>query len=259
MVKQEQRTFFARAKSWASKRGLFGPQAYLRYVMFTFLDCLFEETDRFIFKGGNLLWIYIKTPRHTIDLDLVTFDLKNSGLIKGLVRKACARGKQRGINFRVSSFVEKEQKGETRAAVTIEYKTEEGASNKFELDIIYFVQTRSALLDSPVDSGKKIRAAAIEEIISDKLMACQRFRGGNTRMKDFDDLYRICKSGLSVKWAVVRQLLRERRISRLLDKSWLNVETLALWCRHSRRYKDLPEELTKVFSNINLWLRKNLS
>ena len=61
MPEKKSQTFRARAKSWAAKQKLHGPQAFFRFVVFTYLDCLAKESDEFIFKGGNLLWLY--TPR----------------------------------------------------------------------------------------------------------------------------------------------------------------------------------------------------
>lgn len=55
----------------------FGRQAFSRFIMLTFLDGLQEVSGDFIFKGGNLLWHYVKTPRETIDLDLATLSLNS--------------------------------------------------------------------------------------------------------------------------------------------------------------------------------------
>ncbi len=56
--------FLARAKSWATKNKLFGPQAFLKYVLFTYVEALHRQSDEFVFKGGNLLWVYIRSTEH---------------------------------------------------------------------------------------------------------------------------------------------------------------------------------------------------
>jgi hypothetical protein len=56
------KTFYQRAKSWAAKEKLTGASAFSRFVMMTFVDHLNQVTDEFVFKGGNLLWVYIRTP-----------------------------------------------------------------------------------------------------------------------------------------------------------------------------------------------------
>ena len=77
MPKEKIKTFLGKSRSWASQRGLFGPQAFLRYVMLTYLDSLTRISSDFVFKGGNLLWLYIDTPRATVDLDLATISAVN--------------------------------------------------------------------------------------------------------------------------------------------------------------------------------------
>lgn len=57
------KSVLAKARAWALKRKLFGPQAFLRYAIFGFAETLNQVSDDFVFKGGNLLWIYIATPR----------------------------------------------------------------------------------------------------------------------------------------------------------------------------------------------------
>jgi hypothetical protein len=76
------KNFVSRAKSWAAKNKLLGPQAFLKYVIFTYIDALNQKIDDFVFKGGNLLWAYIQTPRATVDLDLSTLEEEDDSEIK---------------------------------------------------------------------------------------------------------------------------------------------------------------------------------
>ena len=69
---KKNKTFYQRAKSWAATQKLIGHSSFSRFVMMTFVGRLNQITDEFVFKGGNLLWVYIKTPRATIDLEMVT-------------------------------------------------------------------------------------------------------------------------------------------------------------------------------------------
>jgi len=89
----------ARALSWATTQKVHGPQAFLKFVILNFVECLNESSDEFIFKGGNLLWVYIHTPRQTVGLDLVTHNLNNSGKLQSLLKDACTLGKTKGIQF----------------------------------------------------------------------------------------------------------------------------------------------------------------
>ena len=252
------KTFFSRAKSWASKVGLFGPQAFFRYVVFTYVDCLAEETDDFVCKGGNLLWLYIHTPRQTVDLDLVTLKADTTARVKALLESGCRRGKEKGISFRLVSLKEVSQQGEKGASVTMEYKTEDGAANTFDLDVVYVLPTEWQTLPSPIESGVEIRGATLEHIIVDKIATCHRFGGGNTRMKDFDDLWRISKSDQKIDWKKVKEGLAKNGLPPSLNKEWINAETTAAWVRHIKKYRDLPDGFDKVVSAVNAWLKREL-
>ena len=93
------------------------------------------STD-FIFKGGNLLWIYIQTPRATVDLDLSTYSISSHIAVRKVLEEACIKNLNE-IIFTMISFKEIEQDGKYGAAVTIGYRTEEGAKNCFDIDIVY--------------------------------------------------------------------------------------------------------------------------
>ncbi|NDG27665.1 MAG: hypothetical protein EB120_10900, partial [Proteobacteria bacterium] len=59
----KKQAFLAAARSWLSQNQLHGPHAFLRFIMLAFVQRLNEVTNEFVFKGGNLLWLYIRTPR----------------------------------------------------------------------------------------------------------------------------------------------------------------------------------------------------
>lgn len=245
------KNFLARAKSWAARHKLLGPQAFLKYVMFTYLDALNRETEEFVFKGGNLLWAYIETPRATVDLDLSTLEEDDDGRVRSLLERA-SRGE--GITFRLENFEPSEQGGKRGASVTIAYKTDSGASNKFGIDVAYATPVDIAKLTSPVNEDEEIQAASIENIIADKLRAVQRFGSGNTRMKDFDDLWRIAKSGQQIDSRKLGRILSARKTDRSVDPSWISGPMRLAWKSHRARYKDLPQELEDLFREVNWWL-----
>jgi hypothetical protein len=83
--------FLKRARKWSKENDLYGTQAFLRFVLFKFVESINSVSDDFVFKGGNLLWIYIKTPRATIDLDFVTLKKDTHGEVKATLIKACER------------------------------------------------------------------------------------------------------------------------------------------------------------------------
>jgi len=247
------KNFLSRARSWAAKNKLLGPQAFLKYVIFTYLDALNEVSDEFVFKGGNLLWAYIRTPRATVDLDLSTLLEADDNAVKAALSAA---RESEGIQFRLEKFEKINQKEKRGASATISYTTDAGASNKFDIDIVYASPIDFAEINSPSGSESEILAASIENIIADKLTAIQRFKGGNTRIKDYDDLWRISVSELKIDRKKMKAILAERNISFSIKKEWISREISAAWENHQKRYKDLPEDLEALFTDVNEWLKK---
>ena len=180
---------------WKKEHYQHGRMAFSRFIMLTFLDGLEKVSDDFIFKGGNLLWHYIQTPRATVDLDLSTITLKSHLEIKTHIEQSFAFHKE--IQFSIKEFKGIQDEDEIGAAITIAYQTNHGQKNQFEIDIVYTLPTDLVKIKSTV-SGRSLTSASIENIITDKVSAAHRFAGGNTRMKDFDDLWRISKSSLSI-------------------------------------------------------------
>jgi hypothetical protein len=67
------------------------------------------------------------------------------------------------------------------------------------VDLVYALSTDAHEIDSPIHPEIKILSATIENIIVDKISACHRFGSGNSRMKDFDDLWRLSQSLLEIE------------------------------------------------------------
>ena len=211
--------FLSRARAWGSARGLFGPQAFLRYVMLTYLEALNQVSRDFIFKGGNLLWVYIGTPRATTDLDLATVRIRTHEDVESILEKACTSTV--GITFTIQNFEATSQAEKEGATVTLGYQTAEGAKNSFGIDIVYALPTDFSGIPSPIQEDIQIHAATIENIIADKLGALHRFGAGNTRIKDLDDLWRLANCQVAIKRRQLAKLLKDRRISPSLDLKWI--------------------------------------
>ena len=242
------------AKKWAIKKKLVGPQAFLRFVMFHFVEKLCETSDDFVFKGGNLLWIYISTPRSTIDLDFVTLRSKSDKTIKSRIEKACVLSDE--ISFKLIKYKSILQQDKTGANVIIQYETDQGAKNQFEIDIVFAIETDTSEINSPVNEEKIILSASIENIIADKLSACHRFAGGNTRMKDFDDLWRLSQSKVKINNEKLSTITNSRGIILEVDQLWIGPSFDRMWKTHRKRYPDLPEKIEEVFRDLNRWLKK---
>jgi hypothetical protein len=250
----KKKSVVAAAKSWATKNKLFGTQAFLRYVIFRFVECLNQHSDQFTFKGGNLLWVYIRTPRGTIDLDLSSA----SAFSEVQVRNQFERANQISddIQFQILAYKKSIKNSKTGAALTIGFKTEEGASNQFEIDLVFSSDDDTHEMTSPIDQKLKIKCVSMENIIADKLSACHQFGSGNTRMKDFDDLWRIIQSDVKINQKKLTKLIQNKELNRLLNHEWISKEMNAAWSSHRKRYKDLPDDLGNLFNEINEWLIK---
>jgi hypothetical protein len=74
--------------NWKKENDQYGKQAFPRFIMLNFLRGLENVSDEFVFKGGNLLWHYIQTPRATVDLDLSTITLKSHQSVQNCFNKS---------------------------------------------------------------------------------------------------------------------------------------------------------------------------
>lgn len=109
-----------------------------------------------------------------MDLDLVTIHLGVHEKVRQVLDAACKKAEE-GISFSVKAFEEVDQAGKKGVAVTIGFKTEQGAANSFDIDIVYRIDSDYTEIESPTAPGDKIRAVTIENIIADKLATCWRF------------------------------------------------------------------------------------
>lgn len=239
-------------EQWKSQNNQHGRQAFSRFIMLKFLDVLQDTSEDFVFKGGNLLWHYINTPRETIDLDLATINLKSHLEVRKYLEDSIKKHDE--IRYSLKEFKELDGVDETGAVVVISFITKTGQRNQFSIDIVYALLTDVVKVKSTLD-GLGRRAASIENIVCDKLSAANQFKSGNTRMKDFDDLWRIIDSGILVDFIKLNKLLIEREIPFKLDIEWVPFLD-ASWKKHVRAYGDIPKELADVFKKINKWLER---
>jgi hypothetical protein len=220
----------SKAKSWATKNNLFGTQAFLRYIIFRFVENLNQVSNQFVFKGGNLLWLYIQTPRGTIDLDLSTSSSFTEKEVRAILNEACAASAD--IQFKIVLYEDVIQETKKGAAIVLGYQTQDGAKNQFEVDLVFAAEENLAELPSPIDRQRKIKCVSLENIISDKLSTCHRFQSGNSRMKDFDDLWRLSQNQLDIDQKTLSKLLKKRGALGNLDSSWVTSELEKKWQSH---------------------------
>ena len=242
--------FIVRARKFIKNNNLKPPDGFLKYVIFNYVEAINKISDKFVLKGGNLLWIYIKTPRATVDLDFSTIAINSHKEVKKILKKACKLAE--GIMYEVLKFEKLDKKGQNAAKAYMNYTTEDGASNKFEIDIVYNLEVRCINIRLPIEQKAKALSASLESIIIDKIKSCNQFRSGNTRIKDFDDLYRIAKSShVRFNEDSIEKFLRSQKYKYVLDKAWISDEMKIAWKKHQKRYKDLPKRLENLFNFVN--------
>lgn len=235
---------------WKKENDQHGGQAFSRFIMLKFLDALQETSSDFVFKGGNLLWHYIRTPRETIDLDLATISLNSHLDVERDIKKIANFYEE--ISFEFSRLKEIKKEDSLGSTITIKFKTANGQQNQFKVDIVYALVTDIAQIKSTT-SDKFYQVASIENIVVDKVAAAYQFKSGNTRMKDFDDLWRISQSTIVIDRKKLQSLFTERNLSMSLDEAW--IEFLSdKWKRHSSSYGDVPKNLKNLFVSVNKWL-----
>lgn len=238
---------------WKTDTGEHGPRAMTRFVIMQFVEGLQSVApNRYIFKGGNLLWHYIKTPRSTVDIDFAT-DVK---LEIEQVLKDFTSVKTVGCSFSIKIYKAVETNEKSGMAVQMEFLTEEGSKNPFGVDVVFAVKTHSKRIKL---ANAQVTAASLENIIVDKVAACHRFAGGNTRMKDFDDLYRIANAIQKIDAKLIRRLATERDIELWLNPKWINKQMEEAWKEYTQKkvYKDasdLPKELAQLIDTTNEYL-----
>lgn len=252
------KSFLAKARSWVAKNNLHGPHGFLRFVSLVFVQRLNKVTDEFIFKGGNLLWVYIKTPRSTVDLDFVTRSLVEHDAVRNVLESAC-NSPDSNITFSISSFEPIQIQGSQGAFAKICYKTVEGQTNSFDLDIVYAIPSDIIKVLSPLQDDESIHAVTLENIVADKLAAAHRLRSGNSRMKDFDDLWRISRVTPNlIDWPRLQNILAQRALLPILNPLWVVPQMERAWQSHVKRNRDLPNDLPTVMREVNFWLQSYL-
>lgn len=242
---------------WKKLNKVHGPSAHDRFVKLYFLMALNQVTDEFVFKGGNLLWFYINTPRPTVDLDLSSskkFEGEKVIELFESVNQHC-----KGIQYNVVNYKEGEFGETVGLKVFLTFQEESGARNKFHIDVVMGLSSdiRTIKLGNEI----RIKAASYENILTDKLSACQSFGEGSTRAKDYDDLYRMALDTSISDYDKTRlKSLCETKDVRL-ELDYVNDESSPIWSAWKthikmKHYKknQLPGDLNEVISVVNAFL-----
>lgn len=194
----------ARLKNLAIKEG----KQFDYYIMLYFIERLLYRlslsnySDTFVLKGGLLLYTILdENARATKDVDMLANDISNQlESIKMVFSEICIITVDDGVNF-VSDSIEVERIKEDADYEGVRVKLLAKLDNTkkmLQLDIgfgdVIVPGAKAIEYPSLLDMDKpKIMAYSLESVIAEKFEAMVFLGDFNSRMKDFYDIYSICK------------------------------------------------------------------
>jgi hypothetical protein len=161
------------------------------------------------------------------------------------------------VIFKVESFREMNHENIFGARYEMSFEANSGAKKKFQVDIVYKLATDIKIIKTPL-SSTEFNGSSIENIICDKINAVLTKITYSTRVKDYDDLWRISNNGIDINSQKLKKLLAENSITDTkIDFTKIGDATHKGWIKQKKRYKDLPN-LEDVVNEINEWLTEVL-
>ncbi len=265
-----------RIEAESKKRGLSLSQLQLLLAQERFLARIAAspERDNFIWKGGSLiLRLYahrMPKPRFTVDVDLlvrgfsigdvteyferiIEMDLEDGFLFFNvrktpLIRETPYGGERYSIDWR---FFKKPQSHVLRVDVCA---GDDVTEQKITTKKAFFLSDPSELV---------LNIYPKEFIFSEKLETCCRFGTGNTRLKDFIDMWGLIRMGMDVSCVkvAIKRCFGRRKVSAepgkwqaiLNDKEFAEI----MEEQRKRRYVELGiPPVQKLFGEISGYLLK---
>jgi predicted nucleotidyltransferase component of viral defense system len=237
--------------------------------------------EKFILKGGTLLAKYIHLGRETQDLDFFIQKLSNTEQsLRTVLQAICDIDPNDSFAFEVTKIkiLDHSQLAYTGAEITLQalfgatktvVRMDLGFGDCVE-PIEYPIDLTSTSKGPLFESKISLRCYPKEFIFAEKLETVVFRGGGNTRMKDFHDLYSLVRLGVldsSLAKKAVELVFHHRKTSlKKLPVAFGKdaFETLERnWTSYSRKIKvkqdtlKLPESIEDVISVLNQWMEEN--
>lgn len=215
------KSLLAKLRNEARKRGLPANLMLLFYFQERFLArvSVSKYRDRFILKGGlNLYGRYGKAARPTRDVDLAGQNLSNTvETVRDTVKEVAALELDDGVVFDTANLQAREIiESATYAGIRVELiAIFEDAFETLQLDLSF----GNAITPGPVElrfpsllgeTPHSLLGYPLETIIAEKLAASIEIGEGNTRLKDFYDLY----------WILTHETLNEGSLKQALGRTF---------------------------------------
>jgi len=270
-------------KALAKERESTFAELWRNLILERFLARLAKSSykEKFILKGGTLLAKYIHLGRETQDLDFFIQKLSNTEQsLRTVLQAICDLDANDSFSFEVAKIkiLDHSQLAYTGAEITLQALF--GATKTvIRMDLGF--GDRVEPIEHPIDLAATSKGPLFESRISlhcypkefifaEKLETIVFRGGGNTRMKDFHDLYSLVRldvldSALAKK--AVELVFHHRKTPlKKLPASFGKDAFEAMeknWSAYRKKIKTkkgalkLPESIEDVVSAVNQWLEEN--
>jgi len=238
--------------------------------------------DKFVLKGGTMLAKYIYIGRETQDLDFFVQKLSNvEHSLRNAIRSICEIDVHDSFSFEVTKIkiLDHSQLAYTGAEITL-LATFGATKTAMRMDLGFGDQVEpieysiglTATSKGPLFQNTILLQCYPKEFIFAEKLETVVFRGsGNTRMKDFHDLYSL------VHLDVLNALLARQAIQLVFHHRKTPISTLPIsfdkeafklleqgWSAYRRKINStkalfpLPDSVEDILGVVNYWLRECL-
>ena len=271
-------------KALAKERETTFAELWRNLILERFLTRLAKSPykEKFILKGGTLLAKYIHLGRETQDLDFFIQKLSNTEQsLRTVLQAICDVDAQDSFSFEVAKIkiLDHSQLAYTGAEITLQalfgatktvIRMDLGFGDR--LDPIEHPIDLTATSKGPLFESKiSLHCYPKEFIFAEKLETIVFRGGGNTRMKDFHDLYSLVSLDVldsSLAKKAVELVFHHRKTPlKKLPASFGRdaLETMEKnWSAYRKKIKSkkgalkLPESIAEVVSAVNHWVNGNI-
>ena len=270
-------------KVLAKEREVTFAELWRNLILERFLTRLARSSyrEKFVLQGGTLLAKYIHLGRETQDLDFFIQKLSNTEqTLRTVLQAICGINANDSFAFEVAKIkiLDHLHLAYTGAEITLQVlfgatktvmRMDLGFGDRVE-PIEYSMDLIATSKGSLFESRISLRCYPKEFIFAEKLETVAFRGGGNTRMKDFHDLYSLVRLGVldnSLAKKAVQLVFYHKKTSlnklpvvfgkdafEMLEKNWTS------YCRKIKAKKDslkLPESIEDVVLVMNQWLEES--
>ena len=270
-------------KALAKERETTFAELWRNLILERFLTRLAKSSykEKFILKGGTLLAKYIHLGRETQDLDFFIQKLSNTEQsLRTVLQAICDIDADDSFSFEVAKIkiLDHSQLAYTGAEITLQalfgatktvIRMDLGFGDRVEpiehpIDLI--ATSKGPLFESRIS----LHCYPKEFIFAEKLETIVFRGGGNTRMKDFHDLYSLVRLDVldsSLAKKAIELVFHHRKTPlKKLPASFGKDAFDAMkknWSAYRKKIKtkkgalQLPESIEDVVSAVNQWLEEN--